>query len=146
MSLRFWIVGGGFVAGGLLAGASLGGFAAGHSQGGLWGDHWAAADEVAAVPQNMMYGGDYKPRAEVEEKLEQIVCKGCGPTLAERQMAADAYAADGVDPYLRDYARSETDEPRLTEAEQMPPQPVAAAVKVPPADLLPKGEQVGVTQ
>lgn len=37
-----------------------------------------------------------------------IQCKGCGPTLADRQMAADRAGWDGMqDPVVRDYAAQE---------------------------------------
>jgi hypothetical protein len=50
-----------------------------------------------------------------------IRCEGCGPTLADRQMAADMAGWDGADdPAWRDYAARE-DEDRTGYAEPPPP-------------------------
>ncbi|WP_150291116.1 hypothetical protein [Sphingobium estronivorans] len=50
-----------------------------------------------------------------------IDCKGCGPTLADRQMAADRAGWDGMsDPVVRDYAEQDEAIP-VDEGESPPP-------------------------
>lgn len=50
-----------------------------------------------------------------------IRCKGCGPTLADRQMAADMAGWDGMsDPMVRDYA-AQDDPAQVGYAEPPPP-------------------------
>ncbi|AMK24994.1 hypothetical protein K426_20325 [Sphingobium sp. TKS] len=51
-----------------------------------------------------------------------IHCKGCGPTLADRQMAADMAGWDGMnDPVVRDYAAQDV----VSEADDVEPPPPA---------------------
>lgn len=112
MSPRFWVIAAGFMLTGLVAGVSLGGFATSSGRVGFrdsgWADTEAATDHTdgSAPGQVLMEQATTAPMS-----IEPIVCKGCGPTLAERQMAADAYDVGGVDPYLRDYGRTDLDEP-----------------------------------
>jgi hypothetical protein len=139
MSPRFWMIAAGFVVSGLFAGASLGGFAAGHAQGGLAGSQWATSDAFQSVPDHLMYGSGGRPaKADTPpEPVAPVVCKGCGPTLAERQMMADGYGGDAVDPYLRDYARSDYDAVQPVAEHERP----KAAMARMPTPLVPVAEQ-----
>ncbi|MGV3770321.1 MAG: hypothetical protein ACO1NM_09855 [Sphingobium phenoxybenzoativorans] len=110
MSSRFWIVGGAVMLLSIAAGYGLGGFAGGRFGGGVWQDlrgyentqAEAGSDEQALSDTsvsnlNPADGGDLPPTP------DEIVCKGCGPTLAERNMMGNAYAIGENDPALRDY-------------------------------------------
>jgi len=114
MSPRFWIVAAGFTLGGIFAGASLGSFATSSGQVGFRASSWAEPEATTGYADSSAPGHSavgYTDAAPAP--IEPIVCKGCGPTLAERQMTADAYDVGGVDPYLRDYGRSYLDEPAI---------------------------------
>ncbi|HEX7743395.1 MAG TPA: hypothetical protein VF442_13355 [Sphingobium sp.] len=57
----------------------------------------------------------------------EVRCTGCGPTLADRQMAGTMGGWDGYnDPVVRDYQARSNDAPEdlLTEAADAPPSPV----------------------
>lgn len=110
MSARFWMIAAGFTVSGMLAGASLGGFAAGRAQGGLMSAQWASDNDAEPAFGTVPFINPMAQAQQVAEKIVPVECKGCGPTLAERQMA-DGWGGDAVDPYLRDYGRSEPDEP-----------------------------------
>ncbi|KEQ51631.1 putative uncharacterized protein precursor [Sphingobium chlorophenolicum] len=78
----------------------------------------------AVMPED----ADYDPAALTGPAV--IHCEGCGPTLADRQMAADMAGWDGAqDPAWRDYAAREDE----GQAEFAPPSP--------PASLLPASEE-----
>jgi hypothetical protein len=133
MSPRFWMIGAGVVLCAALTGFGLGGFAGGRYQGGPWdrgsaleatneseGVDVGLADNIAAVAPTM------------EKPPEEIVCTGCGPTLAERNMMGDAYLEGDSDPALRDYQADTATAERKAAAGVLPPAVVATVRPSPP--------------
>lgn len=111
MSLRFWIAAGGVALSAAVAGYGLGGFAGGRFAGGVWGDR--STSQAMSTPNSteesdVAFGQKAQPNPAEEAAPEKIVCKGCGPTLAERQMTADAYATGASDPVLAEYATQDS--------------------------------------
>ncbi|WP_232307413.1 MULTISPECIES: hypothetical protein [Sphingobium] len=65
-------------------------------------------------------GSDHDPTSADLNGPAIIHCSGCGPTLADRQMAADMAGWSGMsDPLVRDYAAR--DEPNQTDYADPPP-------------------------
>lgn len=105
MSGRFWLSGIGVIAGSMVLGTALGHYATNIPQrsmarldGGI--DDGAGAAFSTYDPDGM----------ESTSGPARIICKGCGPTLAERRQAAEMAGldADGMmgessDPIVRDY-------------------------------------------
>jgi hypothetical protein len=110
MSSRFWIAGGAVLLASIAAGYGLGGFAGGRFGGGVWQDlrgsdnmqSPAEANDSAMADPSL---GNINPADGGDPPLtpDQIVCKGCGPSLAERNMMGDAYDTGEHDPALQDY-------------------------------------------
>lgn len=150
MSSRFWIIGGTVMLVSIVAGYSLGGFAGGRFGGGVWQDLRGGYDNVQAEPSedaaaladplmgntNPADGGDTPLRP------DQIVCKGCGPTLAERNMMGDAYAIGEDDPTLRDYEAKGIAAQKAQAT--LPPAVVATVQKGAPS--APRGPTAGTVQ
>lgn len=127
MSPGFWLGTASVFIGSLAAGAGLGGYATGAFGRGLWsaaGEYRSLAEQVgnpdaAYGPSTASYGWG-EPGSQ-----EPIVCKGCGPTLADRRMAeqmialetdfSGRYALGYDDPVVRDYYREEKLEPLVPE-------------------------------
>lgn len=147
MSPGFWLGTASVFIGSLAAGAGLGGYATGAFGRGLWqvaGDYRPLAEQVgnpdAAYGPNSVSHGWTEPG-----QSEPIVCKGCGPTLADRRMAEQMvaletgytgyYALGHDDPVVRDYAQGEDPEPLLPVEESVPVKPAVrvAAVTTPVA-------------
>lgn len=129
MSPLFWMTGAGVMLGSVTLGAGLGGYAAGRWEGGLWSRDFEQTLALEVGNPDAAYP-DYRAAARADGPTEPIVCRGCGPTLAERQMQAemeDAYATGERDPALRAY---EDDATRWETAETSP-EPVKPAM--PPA-------------
>jgi hypothetical protein len=103
MSARFWITGAGVVICSTVAGFGLGDYAGGRGQGGPWTDRPAVEGLQLADTSTASDTAPAMPQQTVDQVQEPIICKGCGPTLAERHMSADAYAASGSDAVLQDY-------------------------------------------
>jgi hypothetical protein len=133
MSSRFWIAGGVVLLASVVAGYSLGGFAGGRFGGGVWQDLRSSdnfqsateANESALADPSL---GNINPADGGDPPLtpDQIVCKGCGPTLAERNMMGDAYATGGNDPALQEYQAQGDAADRAVAA---PPPAVVATVQ-----------------
>lgn len=104
----------GILIGGIATGAGLGGYATGPVQG-RWdgGGRSMSVTGETGNPDASAFG----PASSVQYSpspvwTEQIICKGCGPTLAERAMAAEAAdfarlddGASEQDPVVRRYLR-----------------------------------------
>ncbi|MET0372291.1 MAG: hypothetical protein ABW039_13060 [Sphingobium sp.] len=118
MSTRFWLASSGVVAGAIVAGLSLGAYAVSPPRS-AWADDAAATLDVAVGAVGSS-GVDDRPSIHV------VHCKGCGPTLAERQRAADLAGLDldsmiseTRDPVVLDYAAQ--DKAALIEPAPPPP-------------------------
>lgn len=122
MSTRFWMGSAALIGGSAMLGLAMGSFATSTPPRNLSGYASAIGDDIEDSAAPASNNPDRGPAA--------IVCKGCGPTLAERRMAADnpGWDADGMiegttDPVVADYMgqddsppvveRSPSDAPRL---------------------------------
>jgi hypothetical protein len=105
MSPRFWIVAGCVVLSAAVAGYGLGGFAGGQFEGGVLAGRSAeqSASPESPAEESDTDIGQAASKSSADEPPEKIVCRGCGPTLAERQMTEAAYATAANDPILQDY-------------------------------------------
>jgi hypothetical protein len=135
MSSRFWIIGGGVLLASIAVGYGLGGFAGGRFGGGVWQDlkgyeNVQSNTGIEEITQSDPYLSNVNPAdgGDVPLTPDQIVCKGCGPTLAERNMMGDAYAIGEDDPALRTY-EAQGDAAHRSVA--TPPPAVAATIQKP---------------
>lgn len=140
MSQMFWMTGAGVMLGSVALGATLGGFAVGRWDGGLWDRTYSESAAYEDVGNPRAAYPDYRTTAQADGPTEPIVCKGCGPTLADRRMEEaerDAYVMGDSDPGLQAY---EADAERWTTAETPvdpapPERPAPHAVSTTPAAL-----------
>ncbi len=120
MSTRFWLCSAGILGSSAVLGLGLGHFVTNAPQRGA-----AGISSAIEGPQASEDGGSFAPSADAGPG--RVVCRGCGPTLAERRMASDMAGldADGMidgtaDPVVRDYLR-DAPSPQLRD---IPPSPV----------------------
>lgn len=116
MSTRFWMGSAALIGGSAMLGLAMGSFAISQPPRVLPGYTSDISDGI----------GDSSALARTESDggPGEIVCKGCGPTLAERRMAADnpGWDADGMiggtsDPVVADYLAQEDKAPPV----ELPP-------------------------
>ncbi|CAN5207388.1 hypothetical protein BH10PSE12_BH10PSE12_33260 [soil metagenome] len=129
MSSRFWIACAGVMTCSIVAGFGLGGYAGGRDHGGPWQE---GASDGSVVEGTLLADRSFDPAPD-EASLaiasqdsglqEPIVCKGCGPTLAERRMSADAYGTGTNDAVLQDYEA----QGRIMDAAAIAPPPAVSA-------------------
>ncbi|WP_336967753.1 hypothetical protein [Sphingobium aromaticiconvertens] len=119
MSTRFWMASAALIGGSVMLGLAVGSFATSQPPRVLPGYAGTINDDVGDSSALANSRPDKGPG--------EIVCKGCGPTLAERRMAADnpGWDADGMiegtsDPVVAEY---------LTQEVKAPP------VERPPSDM-----------
>ena len=146
MSPIFWMASGAVGLVSVLAGAGLGNYASGKWQGGLWRDSFAEASTLEEVGNPRAAYPDTGRDRRASGPTEPIVCKGCGPTLAERRTEADmgdAYALGDEDPALRAYEadadqwdRPEPPARRTASAAPYPIKEIEAPAVVQPATIL----------
>ncbi|PZU58201.1 MAG: hypothetical protein DI547_10625 [Sphingobium sp.] len=137
MSSRFWIASAFVMAGSIATGVSLGGFASGHDAGGAWRERPGYAADDASISDTSLGVQliENPPSPFTDGPTEPVVCKGCGPTLAERQMSADAFVTSTDDPWLRDYEtqREPAGEPAaIALPETLPPHGISSPPPVRP--------------
>lgn len=116
MSMRFNLCSGGLLVASVIGGLTIGSYATRvpvSEAGAPYSTDLATAQDSAASDA----AADTAPRT--------IVCKGCGPTLAERRMAADqasldadSYISGSRDPVVVDYMQAQ-----VAEAAPPPPPP-----------------------
>lgn len=101
MSTRFWTGSAALIGASAIFGLTLGSFATRVPSRDFGGYATTSSDEVGDSPSMA---------AQPDNGPGEILCKGCGPTLAERQMAADnpGWDPDGMvtgstDPMVTDY-------------------------------------------
>lgn len=122
MSMRFWTCSGALLTGGVVLGLVAGGYAT----------HLPPRDLSDPISDTSIEQAPTEPGFASLSAADQgpgiIRCKGCGPTLAERRMAADnaGWDPDGMitgssDPVVADYMAQE--------------QPASAPVDYPSSDL-----------
>lgn len=116
MSARFWLFSMVSAGAALAGGLGLGFYAVTPPRTALeaydQSDLTVAQVEEAALNPTLMSGP------------EEVRCTGCGPTLAQRQMAADFASWDGYgDPIVEDYEAGQPDPPEdlLSSVEDAPP-------------------------
>jgi hypothetical protein len=119
MSTRFWVGSGALIGGSAMLGLAMGSFVTSVPPRDLSTYAIVNGDEISDSSALASTGTDRGPG--------EIVCKGCGPTLAERRMAADnpGWDADGMiggtsDPVVADY---------MAQEDKVPP------VELPPSDM-----------
>lgn len=139
MSSWFWIACGAVVIGSAVAGITLGNYASGNAEGGIWSDRASAHAAGTEDGSSYLFDGlanrsSSAPAPVAEVQSEPLVCQGCGPTLAERQMMSGfgAFAPDGVTPDPNSY---EEQEGAVAMAPARQPAPVPKPVPVPKAAL-----------
>ncbi|MDX3901463.1 MAG: hypothetical protein QHC40_13280 [Sphingobium sp.] len=122
MSMRFWTCSGALLTGGVVLGLVAGGYAT-HLPPRDFGGPLSDTDTEQATAES-----DFASVSAADQGPVIIRCKGCGPTLAERRMAADnaGWDPDGMitgasDPVVADYMAQE--------------QPASVPVDYPPSDL-----------
>lgn len=129
MSSRFWIMCAGVMTCSIVAGFGLGGYAGGRDHGGPWQEQAAdggVTEGTLIADKPFDVGRDEAGLAMAFQDSglqEPIVCKGCGPTLAERWMSADAYGTGTNDAVLQDYEA----QGRVTDAAAIAPPPAVSA-------------------
>lgn len=110
MSTRFWMGSGALIGGSAMLGLAMGAFVTSQPPRNLPGYASNISDDI----------GDSSALASTEPDggPGEIICKGCGPTLAERRMTADnpGWDADGMiggtkDPVVADYMAQEDKAP-----------------------------------
>ena len=117
MSARFWLFSMASAGAALMGGLGLGLYATTPPR-----TSFSDYQESAAVAQSQ----DAMFDATHLNGPQEVRCTGCGPTLAQRQMAAMMGGWDGYsDPVVRDYA-AQADEPEglLSETADAPPSPM----------------------
>lgn len=153
MSSRFWIAGGAVLLASIAAGYGLGGFAGGQFGGGVWQDLRGSGNMQTPTEANESALadplGNINPADGGDPPLtpDQIVCKGCGPTLAERNMMGDAYDTGEHDPALQDYqAQGDAAEKSLAASSQSTTAPRAHKSASAPAGAAGMVQQVPPSQ
>lgn len=116
MSTRFWVGSGALIGGSAMLGLAMGSFVTSLPPRDLPG--------YANVNSDDIDDSSVLASTEPDRGPGEIVCKGCGPTLAERRMAADnpGWDADGMiegtsDPVVADYMAQEAKAPPV----ELPP-------------------------
>lgn len=110
MSPLSWLACGGVIVGSLAFGALLGGYAAGALGSGGSG----LRPEIASLSEQMGNPDAAYPDGEIRKgpaagPTGPIICKGCGPTLADRRLAADRnmFPLGEEDPVVQRYMAQE---------------------------------------
>jgi hypothetical protein len=126
MSTRFWMGSGLLIGGGVIVGLAMGSFATSPPPRDLARYGSEVAEGTGDSSAFASSDGDKIDGGDSNRGPGTIVCKGCGPTLAERRMAADNIGAnpDGMidrtsDPVVAEY---------LAQGDSVPP-------SLPPSDI-----------
>ena len=104
MVMRFWLAGGGVMISGLMAGMGLGSYVThipASPPSSLQADDGSASASTSGL-------ADSGPSPDALRGPMEIDCKGCGPTLPERRMAADMAALP-----VPNYGEQSYDDPPL---------------------------------
>jgi len=138
---RFWLLGSGTMIGAACVGLLLGGYATTTPRGtGMSG----ASDYEAMLAEGEGPGAGASASGDLGLTMAPtmpVVCKGCGPTLADRRFAADmagldadSYVTGSTDAIVQDYLTDDPPPPvDLLEQVEARPAPVVQVAPLPPA-------------